>query len=642
MAYQSSSTIRAVSGRTENPFESVEERSASYAIEDLRDFQGAYVPVNTDNSTIYPSGGVSGQAYRNGIKSMYSTGTPITNNNNNTTKRTDNTGFETNQFSSDGISSVPSPFAKDDIYDERLGVVDKSRPRFNKTQTSANISSRPPQIPAKVRRSMSHDSVPGSPVGVSGITSGLTGVKLVPVKEKVGSKHADVIDFWDGTGIGKSMWHHSGPYDAAAPSRNLHTPHTKAPMSAFIPPNEPHSAPISTPDSREESSESLSISAPGHQSTFDRHRQGSTGGNNAPKISQRAQHALRQGRNASSPGLSGGLSAQYSTSMPNSGGYFAVTSGGDGGVDERRQKEKEREQKRRAMQAAWGVDTPEPYEEFGGTATSPTLEEPYELPDDPTPLPTSPGWGMRSPQLYLSTSRQSPAFEDGPPSPGEYFPTSPDGSRGGAGVKRNKSFMQKIKSMRENPNVPLGGSRTSSSGQLDDRALQRTSTGTPTDESGSTSTHGGSGSTSTVPLPQKTRRNSFLNLRRPSKQGPDPVLPGSPEASEEFLADADRAEQPTFQSKVIPPRHRSGSNAGLNGGFAALVQTRSRSKTGSREKGLPPPPPQPVMPDFSEASTEPRLRFDGNEKGDAELDGGLRRKSSIVKKLRDRDRKSVV
>jgi hypothetical protein len=130
-------------------------------------------------------------------------------------------------------------------------------------------------------------------------------------------------------------------------------------MSAFIPPNEPHSAPISTPDSREESSESLSISAPGHQSTFDRHRQGSTGGNNAPKISQRAQHALRQGRNASSPGLSGGLSAQYSTSMPNSGGYFAVTSGGDGGVDERRQKEKEREQKRRAMQAAWGVDTRE-------------------------------------------------------------------------------------------------------------------------------------------------------------------------------------------------------------------------------------------------------------------------------------------
>ena len=56
-----------------------------------------------------------------------------------------------------------------------------------KKQTpSANISSRPPQIPAKVRRSMSHDSVPGSPVGVSGITSGLTGVKLVPVKEKVG------------------------------------------------------------------------------------------------------------------------------------------------------------------------------------------------------------------------------------------------------------------------------------------------------------------------------------------------------------------------------------------------------------------------------------------------------------------------
>ncbi len=128
-------------------------------------------------------------------------------------------------------------------------------------------------------------------------------------------------------------------------------------MSAFIPPTEPHSAPVTAPDSREESTDSLSISAPGHQSSFDRHRQGS-GGGGGTKLSQRAQHALRQGRNPTSPGIYG-LSAQYSTSMPNSGGYFAARGAGDNDVDDRRQREKDREQKRRAMQAAWGVDARE-------------------------------------------------------------------------------------------------------------------------------------------------------------------------------------------------------------------------------------------------------------------------------------------
>jgi hypothetical protein len=47
--------------------------------------------------------------------------------------------------------------------------------------------------------------------------------------------------------------------------------------------------------------------------------------------------------------------------MPNSGGYFAVDARGDGDEDmtERRQREKERELKRKAMQAAWGVDARE-------------------------------------------------------------------------------------------------------------------------------------------------------------------------------------------------------------------------------------------------------------------------------------------
>ncbi len=67
--------------------------------------------------------------------------------------------------------------------------------------------------------------------------------------------------------------------------------------------------------------------------------------------------------------------------------------------------------------------------------------------DDSLPLPTSPNRAMRSPRLYLSTSRNSSGIEEDPPSPGEYFGTSPQGGIGGAGVKRNKSLMQKIKAM---------------------------------------------------------------------------------------------------------------------------------------------------------------------------------------------------
>ncbi|KAI6162134.1 Pal1 cell morphology protein-domain-containing protein [Pisolithus thermaeus] len=47
---------------------------------------------------------------------------------------------------------------------------------------------------------------------------------------KKGSMHADVIDRLDFTGVGP-MFHHDGPFDACAPSRNRHR--TKAPMLAW-------------------------------------------------------------------------------------------------------------------------------------------------------------------------------------------------------------------------------------------------------------------------------------------------------------------------------------------------------------------------------------------------------------------------
>ncbi|KAF8168172.1 Pal1 cell morphology protein-domain-containing protein [Crassisporium funariophilum] len=49
-------------------------------------------------------------------------------------------------------------------------------------------------------------------------------------RSKKGSQHADVIDRLDFTGVGP-MFHHDGPFDACAPSRNKH--HSKAPMYAW-------------------------------------------------------------------------------------------------------------------------------------------------------------------------------------------------------------------------------------------------------------------------------------------------------------------------------------------------------------------------------------------------------------------------
>ncbi|CCM00355.1 uncharacterized protein FIBRA_02385 [Fibroporia radiculosa] len=51
-----------------------------------------------------------------------------------------------------------------------------------------------------------------------------------PRMGKKGSSHADVIDRLDFSGVGP-MFHHDGPFDACAPSRNRHK--TKAPMMAW-------------------------------------------------------------------------------------------------------------------------------------------------------------------------------------------------------------------------------------------------------------------------------------------------------------------------------------------------------------------------------------------------------------------------
>ncbi|KAJ6509472.1 Pal1 cell morphology protein-domain-containing protein [Mycena vitilis] len=95
-------------------------------------------------------------------------------------------------------------------------VVRGSPARVARSQTNAQ-SAPTRNAPQLGPRSLSQDSVP---------------VDKAKKSSKKGSKHADVIDRLDYTGVGP-MFHHDGPFDACAPSRNRQK--NRAPMMAWTP-----------------------------------------------------------------------------------------------------------------------------------------------------------------------------------------------------------------------------------------------------------------------------------------------------------------------------------------------------------------------------------------------------------------------
>ncbi|KAJ7630876.1 Pal1 cell morphology protein-domain-containing protein [Roridomyces roridus] len=110
----------------------------------------------------------------------------------------------------------PSP-AKDIVEQVRDTVVVRGAAsnKMARSQTTAHNSS-PRTAPPMSPRSVSQDSVPVDKVKKS--------------KKGGNSKHADVIDRLDYTGVGP-MFHHDGPFDACAPSRNKQK--NRAPMMAW-------------------------------------------------------------------------------------------------------------------------------------------------------------------------------------------------------------------------------------------------------------------------------------------------------------------------------------------------------------------------------------------------------------------------
>ncbi|KIK82303.1 hypothetical protein PAXRUDRAFT_832283 [Paxillus rubicundulus Ve08.2h10] len=119
------------------------------------------------------------------------------------------------------------PLHRDNIIDSVRDTVhlrpseQSSRNRTGRTQTSA-LQSASASRPTHGRRSMSQDSVLHA-------ANALDKAKGKP-RGKKGSVHADIIDRLDFSGVGP-MFHHDGPFDACAPSRNRHR--TKAPMLAW-------------------------------------------------------------------------------------------------------------------------------------------------------------------------------------------------------------------------------------------------------------------------------------------------------------------------------------------------------------------------------------------------------------------------
>ncbi|ODN83178.1 hypothetical protein, variant [Cryptococcus amylolentus CBS 6039] len=340
------------------------------------------------------------------------------------------------------VGRVRPPGAKDYAY-EQDGTVQPRRAKFTRAHTGAAspgsafhlLGSPESNGKVRTRRSLSTDSY-----GVDPNVQELTAGQKKKLADKKGSRHADVIDTWDPTGMGSAMWHHAGPYDAAAPSRNANAPNTKAPMRAFGKEAKPAAPP---PPQRGPSSISLSAPAP------------------PAKDSPKAEQPERRRPGRAIPGRrpgGGGLTGQYSTSMPTDGGYFPNEE--DEPQDEaailRMEKQKEREAKRMALKAAWGIDTPEPFEDYGRSPQENTIditEELYSPESVSAPLPG--GRPMRSPGSRFGPMSPPIQEEGGAPSPGsETAPSSYP--RGGVvtatnvppgGIKRTKSLMQKIKTM---------------------------------------------------------------------------------------------------------------------------------------------------------------------------------------------------
>lgn len=273
-------------------------------------------------------------------------------------------------------------------------------------------------------------------------------------------------------------------------------------------------------------------------------------------------------------------------------------------------------------------------------------------------------------------------------------PTSAQGTNGSkAPLKRTGSLMQRLRAMvsfvsmvrgrdgsnlpsqRDNPNVPA---HPYQEGQRSDSPHSPYSEDTlgirgPVPEDEETPRTGSSASTQpSVSGASTKRRNSFLSRRRPSKMGSSGNgTPTSNVGAPVNLADEFKSDEATYdkeeylvtpgkESPTSPPavcdskftptptkgilKNSSGyfpssGPYGSNSDYANQ-QSNARGRHGGRDKALPPPPPPPgpVFPDWNLPANgaASRSRDDGFSQVDNSGGANVKRKTSMLKKMRDR------
>ncbi|WVO20786.1 uncharacterized protein IAS62_002086 [Cryptococcus decagattii] len=542
--------------------------------------------------------------------------------------------FEEDEIEPAGTGAIKPPDIRNCAL-EGNGAAQPKRNKFSRAQTGTTTSSSSISYllgsspsSAQINKARTRRSLSANSYGLSGDAPTMAALmegQRKGVDEKKGSRHADVIDTWDPTGLGSAMWHHPGPYDAAAPSRNTNLPTTKAPMKAF----QKSESPVAPP--RGPSTISLSPPVPPAKDT--------------PRdVSEpdrrRPSRGISTGRRSAGDGLTG----QYSTSMPSDGGYFPNI-GEEDPQDEvtlaRIERQKERESKRKALKAAWGIDTPEPFEDYGGTPN----DGPIEITDDiytpesiSAPLPS--GRTMRSPGFRFGIDPRTPPIKEDSTSPTRESPpplravvTSTNVPPGG--IKRTKSLMQKIKTMRENPNIPFRGQPRDTRPYSPNREISPMSSEAPSDDIISPS----AGSATTARYPHLFDKDSASIA-----SGEEGLIAAAEDDKLSSMTGAlEREEIPSMASNgytiVESPSSKARAIRALQREAEHHTRSASYGATPSPRRTTAAPPVAPVLPDFDDywyRREKVRFNSDTLDSGDLKEVKELKRKTSMVKKLRDR------
>ncbi|KAG8906616.1 hypothetical protein FRB99_006486 [Tulasnella sp. 403] len=336
------------------------------------------------------------------------------------------------------------------------------RAKISRSATS-HSGSVPPNAPTRTRRSLSQDSSSQDVRAARAANTRTKSHTAVPKPKEKPSMHADIIDQLDISGVGGgsqypfkplvpsltfnlAVFHHDGPFDACAPSRNRADKSHRAPMYAFDSDNAPHNVPVF--DNKR--------TAPHPQSTLN------------------VIAATSDGPYASA------------SIMPPSSAMRAAPAGA---LTSAPHPIKPGPTRKMTLTEAWGKAEPEPFEEFsagtignmnhaGNGSTRSSLDYPEAGYEAYQRGASRSNQGRRGesldvprrnkippPQPIILPGARSPGPKADPSSPGETSPSyASDYTPQKPAVKRTKSLMQRIRKMRDSPNVPVGGAITSDAG----------------------------------------------------------------------------------------------------------------------------------------------------------------------------------